>query len=133
MNIRARSVGVVSRYASSMTPAETAARRYIAAWMDPDPRERARLVEACFAEDGRIILRGAELRGRAALVEAIEAFVADPRRRTGCITEHIQEEGPRLRLRAGMDQPDRTRHSSEQENGEIDASGRIATIYSFVD
>jgi hypothetical protein len=116
-----------------MSPAEIAARRYIAAWLDPDPRARARMIEACFAEDGRIILRGAELRGRAALARAIEAFVADPRRLTGRITDDVEAQDPLFRFRAVFELPDGTRQSSVQDIGEIDASGRITTIYSFVD
>lgn len=116
-----------------MTPAETAARRYIAAWTEPDAAERERLIEACFAEGGRIILRGAVLRGRAALAQAIEAFIADPRRLTGRLTDDVEAQDPLFRFRAVFDLPDGTRHSSVQDLGEIDASGRIATIYSFVD
>ncbi len=116
-----------------MTPAEVAARRYIAAWLDPDPAERARLVEDCFAENGRIILRGTELRGRTALAQAIEEFVADPRRLTARITDDVEAQGPLFRFRAVFERPDGTRFSSVQDVGEVDGFGQIVTIYSFVD
>ena len=41
-----------------MTPAERAARTYFDAWVEPDRDRRAALLEACFAIDGRIALRG---------------------------------------------------------------------------
>jgi hypothetical protein len=116
-----------------MSPAETAARRYIAAWMTPDPAERARLVEQCFADNGRIILRGSEVRGRAALAAAIDAFATDPRGLIARITDDVEAQDPLFRFRAVFEHPDGTRYSSLQDIGEIDDSGRIATIYSFVD
>ena len=116
-----------------MSPAETAARRYIAAWFTPDRAERAQLIEQCFADDGRIILRGTEMRGRAALAGAIEQFAADPRRLIARITDDVEAQDPLFRFRAVFDHPDGTRHSSVQDLGEIDAAGRITTIYSFLD
>ena len=116
-----------------MSPAETAARRYIAAWLTSDAAERTLLLEQCFAEDGRIILRGTEMRGRAALANAIEQFAIDPRRLIGRITEDVEAQDPLFRFRAVFDHPDGTRYSSVQDLGEIDASGRITTIYSFLD
>ena len=116
-----------------MSLAETAARRYIAAWLTADPAERMQLLEQCFADDGRIILRGTELRGRAALAQAIEQFAADPRRLTARLTDDVEAQDPLFRFRAVFDHPDGTRHSSVQDLGEVDASGRITTIYSFID
>jgi hypothetical protein len=116
-----------------MTPAETAARRYIAAWFATDAAERARLVDECFAEDGRVILRGTELRGRAALIKAITDFVNDPRRLAARITDDVEAQDPLFRFRAVFDHPDGTRASSVQDIGEINAAGQITTIYSFID
>jgi hypothetical protein len=116
-----------------MSLAETAARRYIAAWLTADPAERMQLLEQCFAEDGRIVLGGAEMRGRAALAQAIEQFAADPRRLTARITDDVETQDPLFRFRAVFDHPDGTRHSSVQDLGEVDADGRITTIYSFLD
>ncbi|HSR96511.1 MAG TPA: nuclear transport factor 2 family protein [Kofleriaceae bacterium] len=116
-----------------MSPAETAARRYIAAWLTADAAERTRLLEQCFADDGRIVLRGIETRGRAALAQAIEQFAADPRRLTARITDDVEAQDPLFRFRAVFDHPDGARHSSVQDLGEVDASGRITTIYSFID
>lgn len=53
------------------SPTETAARSYVAAWQEPDPAARARLIEACFAADGRIVAPGSVIRGRAGLARAI--------------------------------------------------------------
>ena len=41
------------------SPTEIAARAYVAAWQEPDPAIRARMIDACFAADGRIVLRAA--------------------------------------------------------------------------
>jgi hypothetical protein len=98
-----------------MSLAEIAARRYIAAWMTHGPAERLRLLEQCFADDGRIVLRGTELRGRAALAHAIEQFAADPRRLTARITEDVEAQDPLFRFRAVFDHPEGTRHSSWPE------------------
>jgi hypothetical protein len=122
-----------ARYISAMSLAEIAARRYIAAWLTADPVERMQLLEQCFAEDGRTILRGNELRGRAALANSIEEFATDPRRLVGRITDDVEAQDPLFRFRAVFDYPDGTRYSSVQDIGEIDASGRIVTIFSVVD
>src|SRR5438045_1486876 len=60
------------------SPTEIAARTYVAAWQEPDPAARARLIDACFAAEGRIVSPGAVIRGRAALAASIDAFFADP-------------------------------------------------------
>ena len=46
---------------------ETAAQTYVAAWQKPDAAARARLIDTCFAAEGRIVSRGSVIRGRAAL------------------------------------------------------------------
>jgi hypothetical protein len=122
-----------ARYISAMSPAEISARRYIAAWLTSDRTERAQLLEQCFADDGRLILRGTELRGRAALANAIEQFATDPRRLRAHLADEVEAQDPLFRFRAVFDHPDGTRYSSVQDLGEIDAAGRITTIYSFVD
>ena len=53
------------------SPTEVAARTYVAAWQEPDAAARARLIEACFAADARIVAPGSVICGRAALAKAI--------------------------------------------------------------
>src|SRR5690606_34339496 len=54
------------RYGSPMpTPVEIAVQTYIRASGERDPAARAKLIEACFAEDGRFVTRSGVIRGRA--------------------------------------------------------------------
>ncbi|HTB59758.1 MAG TPA: hypothetical protein VLC06_17930 [Polyangia bacterium] len=41
------------------SPTEIVAQTYVAAWQEPDPVSRARLLDGCFAVDGRIVSPGA--------------------------------------------------------------------------
>ena len=52
---------------------------YIRAWSERDSAVRATMLEACFAEDGRMVTRSREIRGRAGLAEEMARFLADPR------------------------------------------------------
>lgn len=80
-------------------PIEVAARTYGAAWAEPDPAERTRLIEACFAADGRIVTRGDGIRGRAGLAAAIAAFFADPRKLRARIAGPVDVQGRNPRPR----------------------------------
>ena len=53
------------------SPSEVAAQTYVKAWQESDVASRTRLIEACFADDGRIVSRGAVIRGRAGLAAPI--------------------------------------------------------------
>ncbi|MEO8548433.1 MAG: hypothetical protein ABI678_00595, partial [Kofleriaceae bacterium] len=58
-------------------PAELAARTYIEAAHERDPVRRAALLEACFAEDGRVVARSRVFRGRAEISKLIDELYAD--------------------------------------------------------
>jgi hypothetical protein len=45
----------------------SAVETYVRAWQERDPDARARLLEQCFAADGRFVTRGRVFQGRAAL------------------------------------------------------------------
>lgn len=114
------------------SPVELAVDRYIRAWSEPDPLARSSLLEACFAADGRIIQRSGETHGRAALAEMIDHFVADPQWRRVRITSAIDAVGTTFRFRAAIDRHDGTTLELF-DAGEIDATGRITLILTFVD
>lgn len=114
-----------------MQQGEHAVRQYIDAWFERDRERRAQLLEACFAEGGRIALGGRVIRGRGELAAAIEAFHADPRGLTARLTSPIDAEGTTFRFRARFALPDGRRHSELIDIGEIDDEGRIATLLTF--
>src|SRR4051812_9469527 len=60
------------------TPVETAALTYIRAAGERDPIERAKLLEACWAEDGRFVTRSGVIRGRAGVDAMLARALADP-------------------------------------------------------
>lgn len=116
-----------------MTPAEIAARTYIDVWLDPDRARRAQRIEACFAADGRIAIGAREIRGRAELAAAIEAFQVDPRRLTARLSSAIDAGESIFRFRAVFDRPDGGREMELLDVAEVDREGRIATLYTFTE
>jgi hypothetical protein len=113
-----------------MSSTETAARTYAATWQEPDPAVRAKMIEACFAAEGRIVSRGTEIRGRAALAKVIEDFRADPRGLTARLASEIDVQGPLFRFRAVVERRDGTIVESF-DAGEVDAEGRIGVLLTF--
>ena len=67
-------VCVPARLDAVSSPTEIAAQTFVAAWKEPDAATRARLLDACFAPDGRIVSPGNVIRGRAALAAAIDGL-----------------------------------------------------------
>src|SRR5262245_43635318 len=57
---------------------ETAVQTYIRAAGERDPAAREKLLDACFADDGRVITRSGVIRGRAGVDAMIARFHADP-------------------------------------------------------
>jgi len=112
------------------SPTETAARSYIAAWQEPDRDARARLIEACFAVDARIVTRGAGIHGRAALATAIDDFRADPRGLSAHLQGPIDVQGPIFRFRSIVQHRDGTSLEGF-DAGEVGADGRIAVLLAF--
>jgi hypothetical protein len=112
------------------SPVEIAAETYIRAWSEPDPAVRATMLEACFAEDGRMVTRSREIRGRAALAEEITRLRADPRFLRIRLTSAIDARGTTFRFRGVAEFRDGT--SGEAfDAGEIDATGRISLLLTF--
>src|SRR5688572_8976442 len=111
---------------------EAAVDTYIRAWSERDPEARARMLEACFAVDGRIVERHQTTLGRAALAALVERFLDDPQWARVRVTSAIDAVGTTFRFRAAIDRHDGTTLELF-DAGEVDAAGRIRLILTFVD
>lgn len=111
-------------------PVEVAVDTYIRAWSERDPAVRARMIEACFAADGRIVAPSSEIRGRAALADAMAKFLADPEVLRMRVTSAVDARGTTFRFRVMTDRRDGTSLESF-DAGEIDAEGRISILLTF--
>lgn len=112
------------------TAVETAVETYVRAIGERDASVRAKLIAAAFAEDGRMVTQGREIRGHAALVSMIERFIADPRLLRIRMASPVDAVGTIFRYRAIADFRDGTSAESF-DAGEIDASGRISVLLTF--
>lgn len=112
------------------SPVETAVETYIRAASERDPVARAALLEACFAEDCRLVTRSAVIRGRAGVDAMIARGFADPEMLGFRMASVIDAVGATFRYRSIVDRRDGT--SIEFfDAGEIDAAGRITTLLLF--
>lgn len=109
---------------------EMAVDTYIKAWSERDPAVRATMIEACFAADGRIVMRSREIRGRAALADEMATFLADRQLLRIRVTSAIDASGTTFRFRAVVERSDGTSLESF-DAGEIDATGRISLLLTF--
>jgi hypothetical protein len=120
-----------TRYGSHMSsPVETAVQTYIRASGERDPAVRAKLLAACFAEDGRFVTRSAVIRGPAGVDAMIARFLADPAMLGFRMTSAIDAGGTTFRYRSVVDRRDGTTIEFF-DAGEIDAEGRISTLLVF--
>ncbi len=103
---------------------------YIRACSAPDPALRVQLLAQCFAEDGRLVSRSREIRGRAALAEMLERFHANPELLGVRRLSVIDAGNSTFRFRAAAELRDGTVLES-LDAGEIDASGKISLILTF--
>lgn len=109
---------------------EIAVQTYIRAAGERDPAARAKLLESCFAQDGRVVARSAVIRGRAGVDAMIARFQADPQVLGFRVASVIDAAGTTFRYRSIVERRDGT--STEIfDAGEIDADGRIATLLVF--
>jgi hypothetical protein len=112
------------------TPVETAVQNYIRAAGERDPVARRKLLEACLAEDGRIVTRSSVIRGRAGVDAMIARFHADPKAPWFRLTSAIDAVGSTFRYQSVVE--DRDGATLEFfDAGEIDADGRISTLLVF--
>ena len=112
------------------SPVETAVQTYVRAAGERDPAMRAKLVESCFAEDGRFVTRSAVIRGRAGVDAMIARFWADPQNLGFHLASVIDAVGTTFRYRSIVERRDGTTIEFF-DAGEIDADGRIATLLVF--
>ena len=112
------------------SPVEIAVETYIRAAGERDPIARSKLLEACFAEDGRIVVRSGVIRGRPAIDAMFARFFADPRNLGFRMASAIDAAGTTFRYQSIVERSDST--STEFfDAGEIDADGRITTLLVF--
>jgi hypothetical protein len=109
---------------------QVAVETYLEAWSERDPAARAKLLEACFAPEGRVVTRSREIRGRAALDQAIGKFLTDPLFLRIRVTSAIDAQGTTFRLRAVAERSDGTSPEAF-DAGEVDATGRITLVLTF--
>jgi hypothetical protein len=108
-----------------------AAQTYVAAWKEPDAVTRARLIDRCFAAEGRIVSPGAVISGRAALAAAIDGFFADPRGLSARLVSAIDAQGPIFRFRSVVEDRDGRIVFDGFDAGEVDDDGRITVLLTF--
>src|SRR4051812_1359507 len=113
------------------SPAESAAKTYVAAWQEPRAAVRAQLLEACFAAEGRIVSPGNVIRGRAALAAAIDAFFIDPRGLSARLVGAIDVQGPIFRFRSVVEDRAGGVVFDGFDAGEVDVAGRITVLLTF--
>jgi hypothetical protein len=109
---------------------EQAVDTYIRAWSERDPAVREKMIEACFAADGRLVTRSGEIRGRAALAAMMTRILADPQLQRVRVTSAIDASGTTFRFRGVVERRDGTSPESF-DAGEVDASGRISLLLTF--
>ena len=103
---------------------------YIRAAGERDADARAKLLEACFAEDGRLVTRSRVLRGRAEVDAMIARFHADVSVIGFRLASAIDAIGMTFRYRSVVERRDGT-EIEFFDAGEIDADGRIVTLLVF--
>jgi hypothetical protein len=103
---------------------------YVRAAAERDPVVRGELLESCFAESCRFVTRSSVITGRAGIDAMIARGLADPNILGFRLASVIDAAGTTFRFRTLVDR----REGAPLEffdAGEIDAEGRIATIFSF--
>lgn len=112
------------------SPVETAVQTYIRAAAERDPIVRAKLIEACFAEDGRFVTRSGVIRGRAGVDAMLGRALADPQFVGFKMASVVDSVGTIFRYRSIVERRDGTTIEFF-DAGELDADGRIATMLVF--
>ena len=108
---------------------ERAVDTYIRIWRERDPVARAELIEACWAENGRLVTRSRVYRGRGELAELATRILADPDLVDVRVVA-LDARGTTFRLRGIAEYRD-GRTAEAFDAGEVDADGRIATLLTF--
>jgi hypothetical protein len=109
---------------------EVAVDTYVRAWCEADPALREKLIEQCFAVDGRLVTRSGEVRGREALAQFMTRTRAAPEVLNIRPPFAIDARGNTFRFRAVADLRNGTSPET-LEAGEINADGQISIILTF--
>jgi len=118
-------------YGDEMASAvEVAVDTYIRMWSERDPAVRATMLEACFAEQGRMVTPSREIRGRSAFADFMAKFLADPQLARVRVISAVDAKGTTFRFRSAVELRD-GRLLEGFDAGEIDADGRIALLLTF--
>ena len=109
---------------------EQAVETYIRMASERDPDARAQMIEACWAEDGRLVAHGGGvLRGRDAMLAMFARVAADPTiSRVRVLARDVR--GTTFRFRYATDRTDGT-STEGLDAGEVDATGRISILFAF--
>jgi hypothetical protein len=111
-------------------PVETAVQAYIRASAERDPVARARLLESCFARNGRFVTRSTVIHGPAGVDAMIGRALADPSMLGFRLASVVDAVGTTFRYRSIVDRRDGTTIEFF-DAGEIDADGKISTLLVF--
>lgn len=112
------------------SPEETAVETYVRACTERDAALRTRLLEACLAENVRMVTRSRSIDGRDALIQELNRFLGSPQLHRVRLISALDAGGTTFRYRALAELVDGT--SAEAfDAGELDASGRICLILTF--
>lgn len=103
---------------------------YIRACFERDPVLRAELLQASFAETGRMVTGGRELRGRDEVLAMLNRFWASPDLVGIRLTSAVDQRGAIFRYSAVAEFRDGTR-AEAFDAGELNADGQIALILTF--
>jgi hypothetical protein len=109
---------------------ENAVRTYIRAVGERDEGVRAALLEACIADEARMVTRGRVIAGRDALAEMVKRFVEDPELEGFALTSAIDLGTTTFRYSSIV----KLRNGKVLEffdAGEIDAEGKISLLLVF--
>jgi hypothetical protein len=109
---------------------ELAVDTYIRANRERDPALREKLIEACFAPDGRLVSRSRVVQGHAALAAELTRFASDPEVLGFRLVSVIDAVGNTFRYRSVAELRD-GRRLEFFDAGAIDASGRISVLLLF--
>jgi hypothetical protein len=109
---------------------EAAVQTYIRAAGEHDPAIRAKLLEACIADHGRLVTRSRVLKGVAAIDAMIARLQADPDVLGFRMASVIDAAGTTFRYRSIVERRDGTT-LEVFDAGEIDADGKIVTLLTF--
>ena len=112
------------------SPVEVAVETYIRANRERDPVLREKLIEACFAPNGRMVARSRVVQGRAALAAELTRFLTDPELIGFRLTSAVDAVGQTFRYRTVVERRD-GKSLEFFDAGEIDESGLISLLLVF--